>query len=204
MMKILIVDDHPLTRSGLREVLRGLDEQVDVTEAGSASAALALLDGGASPDLLVLDISLGDMSGVEVLRRLHGRHADVPVVVLSGIEDPSLVEEVLALGAAGFIPKASGAEVIVAALKLVLAGEVYVPSRMQRGHPKLGITPRQAQVLQLMVEGRSNKEIGQALDLAEQTVKAHMTEILRALEVRSRTQAVTVAARYGFRPRESR
>jgi DNA-binding NarL/FixJ family response regulator len=203
-MKVLIVDDHPLMRSSLRSVVSGLDEQVDVAEAESASAALALLDDGASPDLLLLDVSLGDMSGIEVLKRLHGRHADVPVVVVSGIEDPPLVEQVLALGAAGFIPKASGADVMVAALKLVLAGEVYIPPRMQRAHPKLGITPRQAQVLQLMVEGRSNKEIGQALDLAEQTVKAHMTEILRALDVRTRTQAMTIAARYGFRPRESR
>jgi DNA-binding NarL/FixJ family response regulator len=204
MMKILIVDDHPLVRSGLREVLRGLDEQACVTEAASAGAALALLDDGASPDLLLLDINLADMSGIEVLKRLHGRHADIPVVVLSGIEDPPLVEQVLALGAAGFIPKAAGAEVIVAALRLVLAGEVYVPSRMPGARPKLGITPRQAEVLQLVLEGLSNKEIGHTLGLAEQTVKAHVTEILRALDVRTRTQAVTAAARYGFRPRVSR
>jgi DNA-binding NarL/FixJ family response regulator len=201
VLKILVVDDHPLIRTGLRELLRGMEERVDVMEASSATAALELLDRGLDADLLLLDINLPDMSGLELLERLGERHADLPVVVLSGDKDRAVMHAAFARGAAGFVHKTSLAELIVPALRLVLAGGIYQPPEMLQPEPAArgpGITPRQHEVLRRMLAGLSNKDIARELALSEATVKAHTTAILRALGVRSRTQAVIVATRLGY------
>lgn len=205
-MKILIVDDHPLVRSGLGGVLKGLEAKVELIEAANGAAALGLAAEHADLDLSLIDLNLPDMNGLELLARLGSLVPDLPVVVLSGAEDPALMRLALDRGALGFLPKTALSEVVVPALRLVLAGGVYVPPQLAAGRgvrPALGVTPRQAEVLQLMLDGKSNKEIARVLDLSEPTVKAHMTAILRALNVRSRTQAMVAAARYGFRPADN-
>jgi DNA-binding NarL/FixJ family response regulator len=205
-MQILVVDDHPLVRAGVREVLKGLDADVKVIEA--ANAALALEQVAANPglDLALIDLNLPDMNGLELLAKLGARTPDLPVVVLSGAEDPALMRLALERGALGFVPKTALSDIIVPALRLVLSGGVYMPPQMltgASGRPALGITPRQGEVLQLMLDGKSNKEIARALELSEPTVKAHMTAILRAFNVRTRAQAMVAAARYGFRSADS-
>jgi DNA-binding NarL/FixJ family response regulator len=207
-MKIMVVDDHALVREGLRHVLQGAAEEVEVLEAGRCTAAFDLA--GLHPDiaLVLLDINLPDMNGLAALDRFGLRHPDVPVIMLSGLEDPGVMRKCFDRGAAGFLPKSSMSEVLLQAVRLVLAGGTYVPPEMlgaaalhTPAADVLNITPRQHDVLQLIVDGLSNKEIARELDLSEQTVKAHVTMILRALQVDTRTQVVVAVTRLGLIPR---
>jgi DNA-binding NarL/FixJ family response regulator len=207
-MRILVVDDHPLVREGLRQLVAGLEDGVEVIEASRADAALQALDEHPDLDLALLDLNLPDGDGLAVLAEFGRRAPDLPVVILSGVQDPVLMRAALDKGAAGFIPKSALSQVIVPALKLVLAGGVYVPPEMLGGRAipggmdgasgESGLTARQRQVLDLLVSGKSNKEIAAALQLSEPTVKAHVVAVYRALQVRTRAQAVAAAARRGL------
>jgi DNA-binding NarL/FixJ family response regulator len=207
-MRILVVDDHPLVREGLRQLVAGLEDGVEVIEASRADAALQALDEHPDLDLALLDLNLPDGDGLAVLAEFGRRAPDLPVVILSGVQDPVLMRAALDKGAAGFIPKSALSQVIVPALKLVLAGGVYVPPEMLGGRAipggmdgaagESGLTARQRQVLDLLVAGKSNKEIAAALQLSEPTVKAHVVAVYRALQVRTRAQAVAAAARRGL------
>jgi DNA-binding NarL/FixJ family response regulator len=203
-MKVLVVDDHPLVREGMRHLLAGLDGHPEVLEAPDAAAALRVLEGNPDLDLALLDLNLPDSDGLAVLAEFGRRAPDLPVVILSGVQDAALMRAALDKGAAGFIPKSALSQLIVPALKLVLAGGVYVPPEMlpgrgmgvAAGDPEL--TARQQQVLRLLVAGKSNKEIAAALQLSEPTVKAHVVAVFRALQVRTRAQAVAAATRRGL------
>jgi DNA-binding NarL/FixJ family response regulator len=197
LLKILVVDDHPLIRAGLRELLRGLDEPAEIVEAGRAGAALEMLAQGLNPDLLLLDINLPDMSGLDMLEQLGAANADLPVVVLSGTDDRAVMRAAFARGASGFVHKAALSEIIVPALKLVLAGGIYQPPEAP-APAAIGITARQQEVLRRMLAGMTNKSIARDLGVTEPTVKTHVTAILRALGVRTRTQAVIAASRFGY------
>lgn len=202
-MNILVVDDHPLVREGLRHLLAGLEGGATVLEASGAEAALRALADYPDLDLVLLDHQLPDRDGLSLLAELGRRAPALPVVMLSGVRDPALVRATLDAGAAGFIPKSSISQVIIPALKLVLAGGVYVPAEIvsgaagsARGVPQL--TARQREVLDLIVEGNSNKEIASTLQLSEPTVKGHVVAVFRALGVRTRTQAIAAATRMGL------
>jgi DNA-binding NarL/FixJ family response regulator len=215
-MKILVVDDHPLILEALKQVLRDLDPEIDVLEARDAQQAVdqALMH----PDLslVLLDLALPRKHGFELLSELREASPDVPVVVLSASEDRDTVLRAINDGAMGFIPKTSRTDVLLAALRLVFTGGVYLPSSAfaaqvgivseprvpapaVRSPREVGLTERQAQVLALLVQGKSNKLICRALDLAEGTVKIHVTAILRALNVTNRTEAVVAVSRLGLR-----
>ena len=214
-MKVLVVDDHPLVREGVRFALASLQSDVEVMEAGDSGEALDLA--GRHPDLglVILDLGLPGMPGLAVLEELRQRGCSATVVVLSGSCERSDVIAALNAGATGFIPKLSSREVMLHALRLVLAGGVYVPPQalgMLEGPggiaasgptPKslqqLGLSERQQQVLALIAQGKPNKVIAADLSIAEPTVKAHITEILRALQVTNRSQAMIVARRFGIR-----
>lgn len=216
-MKVLVVDDHPLICEALRQVLRALDRNIELLEASNGERALAEADRSDSLDLILLDLALPDADGFEVLRELRERHPSFPVVVLSASENADIVIRALDTGAMGFIPKTSSNEVLLGALRLVLSGGVYLPAEVLRhasspalapkaaartaepGYRDLGLTERQAQVLGLMVQGMPNKLICRELDLAEGTVKIHVTAILKALGVASRTQAVIAVGKLGLR-----
>lgn len=209
-MKILVVDDHALVREGLRQVLKGLAERVEVLEAARCSVAFELAAAHPDLELVLLDLGLPDLNGLDALDHFGLHLADVPVIVLSGTDDPGLMRASFSRGAAGFIPKSSLSDVLISALRLVLAGGTYVPSELLDDRPPappvrsgsaLAITDRQHDVLQLLVDGCSNKEIARRLAISEQTVKAHVTSILRALEVSSRARAAVAARRYGVSPR---
>jgi DNA-binding NarL/FixJ family response regulator len=216
-MKFLVIDDHSLIREALRNVLGELKRGATVLEAADyAQAAQALRD---HPDvgLILLDLGLPDRDGFEVLAELREHHPAISVVVLSARNDRDNVVKALNLGALGFIPKSARREVMLGALNLVFAGGVYIPpdilerddaasavsARATSSPPDLspadaGLTERQLEVLALMRQGKSNKAICRALDLAEPTVKNHVTAILKALKASNRTEAVIRAERLGW------
>lgn len=212
-MKILVVDDHALVREGLCQVLKGLEEQgepVEVLEAAHCARAFELAALHRDLDLVLLDYHLPDMNGLEALQVFGKMHPELPVVMLSGSVNPQIMRQVLAKGAAGFVTKAGKSNELLAVLRLVLAGEVYIPPELlaatgqpcehksDAGHASPLFTPRQEEVLNLLLEGRSNKEISQKLQLAEETTKNHVTAVLRALGVKTRIQAVLAAGRHGY------
>jgi DNA-binding NarL/FixJ family response regulator len=219
-MKILVVDDHQLIREGLRPVLERLGavgEDVSVLEAASYEEAIVYADSHPDLDLVLLDLRLPNVSGFAALVDLQERHPDVPVVIMSGEDDPAVVRGTFDRGALGFLPKSSPSHVILNALRLVLAGGTYVPREimsaiaspdpassmpppMEEGQARgLGITPRQADVLALLLAGKSNKIICRELNLAEGTVKNHVAAVLKALNVTTRVQAVIAAAKLGIK-----
>jgi DNA-binding NarL/FixJ family response regulator len=215
-MKILMVDDHHLIREGMRPVLERLSakEEVQVFEAETFDAAVTMASSHPDLDLVLLDLRLPGIDGFEALEGLQGRFPGLPVVLMSGEDDPSLVRGALDRGALGYIPKSSNTEVILNALRLVLSGGTYVPPEaIGRGAPappkaaaspadvasRLGITPRQAEVLVLLLAGKSNKVISRELNLAESTVKNHIAAVFRALDVTTRLQAVLAASKLGIK-----
>ncbi len=248
-MKILLIDDHPLILSALQAVIQAVNAQVHVTGVGSAAAARAAMQGAADWDLVLLDLSLGDANGFELLTELRGRYPEVPVVVISASERTSDVIRAIDGGAMGFVPKSTATAELHEALRLVMGGAMYVPPFMlgldlkkvreqaaaeaaqeaamggRFGHDaplgagarpdvhqqvptmeQLGLTPRQAEVLGLLLQGLPNKLIARQLNLSVETVKDHVAAVLRALNVSSRTQAVLAVSqmtqgRGGFVPR---
>jgi len=207
MLKILVVDDHALVREGLRQVLKGLDEQLEVLEASQCSRAFELAAAHPDLDLVLLDYQLPDMNGVEALAVFGQRHPELPVVVISGSVDPRIVRQVMGLGAVGFIAKASLSSELLTILRSVLEGQIYVPAEFLASDTALDqidapggpqLTSRQHEVLGLMLAGCSNKEISVTLDLSDETIKNHVSAVLRAFGVQTRTQAVLAATECGY------
>jgi DNA-binding NarL/FixJ family response regulator len=216
-MKVLLVDDHPLILSALQAMIQELDPDVNVTAVGSAGAARSALAADANFDLVLLDLQLGDASGFDVLVEMRKAHPALPVVVISASDRASDVIQAIDLGAMGFVPKRASNDTLVDALRLVMAGGIYVPAMHLGGSQagpgnrsaspaiplaetatyqvtpsfeELGLTPRQADVLTQLLQGKPNKEIARRLGLSVETVKDHVQAVLRALGVSSRTQAV--------------
>ena len=210
-MKILLLDDHALIRDALRGVLAELVEGARILEASDCRHALRLVEENADLELILLDLNLPDRNGFEVLADLRRRYPTISVVVLSAFHDRENVLRALDLGALGFIPKSAPREVMANALRLVLAGGIYVPpealasAATRTAKPvrpfspaDVGLTERQIEVLSLMMRGKSNKAISRRLDMAEPTVKHHVTAILRALKATNRTEAVIVVGEFGW------
>lgn len=216
-MKILVVDDHPLIREALKQVLSTLASDIQVLEAQTAKEGFAVAEAHPDLHLILLDLSLPGEDGLESLPLLRERAPQVPVVVFSANDHPDVVRRAIDAGAMGFIPKTSSNALLVNALRFVLAGGVYLPLEVLRqpssessgfaeaatggssGLRRLGLTQRQAQVLALLVQGKSNKLICRELDLAEGTVKVHVAAVLKALGVANRTQAVLAVSRLGIK-----
>jgi DNA-binding NarL/FixJ family response regulator len=213
-LKALIVDDHPLIQEAVTNVLQGLDPATQVAVAADCDSGLAQAATLPGLDLVVLDLNLPGLAGIPALKRWRSKWPAVPIVVLSALNDPATVLAAIQAGAAGYITKSSSNEVMRQALRLVLAGGKYLPPELlaqpgtlsasaerrlpMRGTPALGLTDRQLAVLRLLAKGAPNKLICRELGLAERTVKAHVTAVLRALNVSSRTQAAVEAVRQGL------
>jgi DNA-binding NarL/FixJ family response regulator len=209
-MKILVVDDHVLIRDALRSLLKDVKQDAIILEASDSRQAMELVNEHADLGLILLDLNLPDRDGFSVLADLREAYPAISVVVLSGQQDRNSVVKALDLGALGYIPKSGQREVMLSALQLVFAGGIYIPPEILMhgestlptavqpvagGRPltrpsDLGLTERQLDVLALMMQGKSNKAICRVLDLAEPTVKNHVTAILKALKVTNRTEAV--------------
>lgn len=210
MLKILVVDDHALVREGLCQVLKGLDEVVEVLQAPDCTQAFQLADLHPDFDLVLLDFHLPDMNGLEALGVLGKSHPELPVVILSGSYNLQIVRKVMKSGAAGFIAKSGVSTELLSALKLVLAGEVYTPTDLLLSmaaptqgqpndeEPSLPLTTRQEEVLQLLMDGLANKEISRVLNLSAETTKNHVTAVLRHFGVKTRVQAVIAATDQGY------
>lgn len=204
-MKLLIVDDHPLLRAGVAACLQTLGPDVEVLEAADAEQALAAVHAHADIACCLMDLVLGARSGLEALRQLHGVRPRLPALMLSASEDPGHVRAALAAGARGYCPKSAGYNTLVAALRVVLAGEVYVPPLMaSAATPEYAVpveaplTERQLEVLRLLCQGDPNKVIARKLATQESTVKAHVSAIFRALGVVNRAQAIRAAQLAGL------
>ena len=217
-MRILVVDDHPLMAEALGLAMRTLDRTTEVESAGDLRAALERAT-QVSFDLCLLDLALPGCSGLEALERMRESLPALPVVVVSGSDDPASVLAALDLGAMGYIPKTSPREVLLGAVRLVASGGIYVPvealktrEAAQLALPAsasgvagagtaadLGLTSRQWEVLELLLKGLPNKLIARKLDISENTTKIHVSAVLRALGVATRTQALIAANRLGLR-----
>lgn len=215
-MKILVVDDHVLIRDAMRSVLLEVDTTATIYEAQSTREAAALIAKHPDLALALLDLSLPDGQGFDLLADLRSSHPSMAIVMLSASNDRDTVLKCLDAGAQGFIAKTATRDVLLGALRLVLAGGVYIPPEVLTRPPEvsrpksaiddrarptpadLGLTGRQLDVLALIMQGKSNKLICRELNLAEPTVKNHVSAILKALAVNNRTEAVVAVTSLGW------
>lgn len=212
-MQVLIVDDHPLFRDALKSTVSGAFPDAVTVDAVSLDNAVEILEEISSIDLALFDLGMPDVHGFEGLLQLRKRFPRLPILIVSGLEDRDIVQRALEYGAAGFVPKSAGKEAIAAAIVEVMQGSVYVPANMDvydAAQPDVeednfeeklnSLTLQQLRVLGMLREGMLNKQIAAELSISPTTVKAHVSEILRKLEVGSRTQAVIAASRIDFTP----
>ena len=209
-LKLLIVDDHPLLRDGLASILRQAEPSTQILQARDAQEGLALVDQHADLDVVILDLMMPGLGGLPAISEFGRKRPGLPVIVLSASEDRRDARKALALGARGYVAKSASQHTLLAAIQRVLSGDRYIPSpiftridasarpedRTSGGAVRL--TDRQIDVLRLLSEGRSNKEIALALILSEKTVKVHITAVFRALNVVNRTQAAIVGRETGL------
>ncbi|MGB1092186.1 MAG: response regulator [Oceanobacter sp.] len=215
--KLLIADDHPLFREAIAGVIRNRYPHADIIEAENLEGAAAIAEEQGELDLILLDLNMPGMNGLNGLIQLRNESPDIPVVIISAEEEKSVVLQAMTYGAVGFIIKSLPREKMTQALEQVLAGQVYLPSdvirsnddgrsrqkRMQEDNqipPEMlnSLTRRQLLVLERMASGESNKQIAYNLSIAETTVKAHVSAILRKLGVHNRIQAVLAASHVDF------
>src|SRR5213080_823442 len=214
-MRILIVDDHALVRRGMTYVVKEGFPDADVVEAESSAAALEAMRAGAA-DLALVDVRMPDLDGLELLRAIRAEWAEMPVIMISTYENAPYVKRALADGAAGYLLKDATPEDLAQAINVAKSGSgnVLSPRVIQNlfddqdsvganGHSRrneYSLTQREHDILALLAEGRSNREIAQGLYLSEKTVKAHLAAIFRKLGVTNRTQAAMMAVQMGVGP----
>lgn len=210
-MKVLLADDHALFREGVRLVLESLvDGPLEVVEVSDFIQALAAIRSGLEVDIGLVDLNMPGMDGFSGIEALRRAAPDLHMVVVSASQNPQDVRRALDAGAHGYITKNSSSAAMLNAIRSVLSGEIVIspgidvpdgiPSSASEGGEALkqALTPRQRDVLAMLRQGKSNKEIARDLDLAEITVKLHVTAILRALGVENRTQAAILAGKMGL------
>ncbi len=205
MQTILIVDDHPLYREGMMSALRAQMGDVEVLGADSAEEGLQVLVGNPEIDLVLIDVRLPGMDGFAALAAYGARFPTVSRMLVSGSDEPNYLKRAFEAGASGFLPKSMSVGEVTAAIRRVLEGGVYVPKDTApapiEGSPQdpvARLTLRQFEVLRLLGEGYTNKEIARTLEITERTAKAHVAAIFEALDADNRTQAVLAAQRRGY------
>lgn len=218
-MKVLLVDDHALMREGLALLFEERFPGVELVSASDLALAKAALADHGDIELVVLDLGLPDVNGFDGLRTLRKSAREIPIVLMSGDDRPETILSAMDHGASGFIPKTSRGGAIEQALRIVLDGGIYLPPELRRSVAQapavgsrvsavelqemlvesLGLSPRQVDVLRLLVLGHSTKAISRELGVAESTIKTHLIGLFRKLDVNSRTQAIITATRLGFR-----
>ena len=207
----LIVDDHPLFLEALQRAIKSVVSGAETVEAMSIEAAKSALQGRTRFDVVLLDLSMPGTRGFDGLLELRSLYPKLPIVVVSALEDPRIIHEVMSYGAAGFIAKSVGRDELAAALRTVMEGSVTLPTGYSPPPPQAergvkgdlaqrlkALTPKQLSVLKMLRQGLLNKQIAHELQIEETTVKAHVSEILRKLNVSSRTQAVIEAQKIDF------
>jgi two-component system, NarL family, response regulator len=200
-IKILIVDDHPVVRIGIAAIIDTCPDMTTVAQSSTAEEAIKLFDLHL-PDITLMDLRLPGMSGVAAIRRIRASHPEARIIVLTTYEGDEDIHQALEAGARGYLIKGMSREVLLHAIIRVHGGSQFLPPTVTRAlearSKDSALSARERQVLVLIVSGKSNKEIGSALGIAEATVKCHVTEILSHLQVSDRTQAVVTALRRGL------
>lgn len=208
-MKTLLADDHPLMREGVRQVLAQLEPPVEIIDAHDYPSLFAQTAQHPDLDLALVDLNMPGFVGMQGIAQYRSRFPDIPLVVLSASESPHDIRSALDSGALGYIPKAASTATMLAALRQVLAGDLYVPACLGDHSDGLhtvapadfaalqhsGLTARQLEVARLLAQGCANKAIAGMLALSEGTVKVHIAAIFRALNVTNRTEAVLAIQR---------
>jgi len=205
-LHLVIADDHPLFRGALREAVLGRHADAAIEEVGTFDDLTALLERDTDFDLILLDLTMPGARGFSGLIYLRAQYTAIPVVVVSGNEEPAVIRRCLDLGASGFIPKTMGVGHMRDAVAGVLKGDTFVPpdiSLTTKADVETDaiiarlatLTPQQVRVLMMLSEGRLNKQIAYELSVSEATVKAHVSAILQKLGVESRTQAVIAVSK---------
>lgn len=215
-MKYLIVDDHALITGALSLMLEDRDPEAEVHTAATAREALDLVNRESDADLLILDLSMPDVTGTELMEEIVRMQPMLKILVVSGLADQESIMRVLQLGAAGFVPKSLDTEMLGNAIDFVLKGGVFIPSKLLTESQRVGfftrtaahlkssaeepvhLTERQKDVLALLAQGAPIKRICRELDLSEGTVKTHVAAIYRAFGASNRTEALLAARRAGF------
>jgi DNA-binding NarL/FixJ family response regulator len=213
--EVVIVDDHPLYRAALTEAVSAACPEGRFHEAGSVASMFDTLEQHPNADLLLLDLNLPDAHGFSALAYLRGSYPQLPVIVVSAMDDSATVHQAMAYGAQGFLSKSADAASILECVQAVLRGDVVLPSghrdetvespdsvALDVAERLAQLTPQQFRVLSMLCSGRLNKQIAHELQVAEATVKAHMTAIMRKLGAANRTQVVLLAARLTLHPDE--
>jgi len=208
-LRILLIDDHRMFLDGMRLILSQLSEQIE--SMGSAREALDKLAGGARFDIILTDLKMPGLDGLSFLQALHARRLFIPTIVISGSDEPATISSALEQGAQGYLPKSAHSARIIEAIHKVLAGEIYVAPELPyeisevpdsesgtANFPGLKLTRRQAEVLKLVADGLSNKDIALTLDISEATIKSHLNSIFQSLQVRNRTACVKRAGELGL------
>ncbi|EEA94469.1 Transcriptional regulatory protein DegU [Pseudovibrio sp. W64] len=202
--RFIIADDHPLFRGAMRQTIEKQFASVKIIEAGSLDEVTAALDREEDVDMILLDLSMPGMRGFSGLMYLRAQYVGVPIVVVSGTEDPTTIRSAIEFGASGYIPKSLGIDVIQDGVSVVLEGGVWIPPDIdlntvdeatKMAQRLASLTPQQVRVLMMLSQGLLNKQIAYELSVSEATVKAHVSAILQKLGVESRTQAVIAAAK---------
>ena len=205
-MKILHADDHSLFREGLVFFLKLLDAQVVALEAGNFQATLDKLALEWPVDLLLLDLEMPGMGGIDGFTTIHRRYPGLPITIVSGVNDMRLVRSLIDSGARGFIPKLASSERLMDALRRILRGEIYLPEELFVAGTKAvtlsdhasTLTARQQEILALLAEGLPNKRIANTLGVTEGTIKQHLKDLFKRLGAANRTQAVRQARHLGL------
>jgi len=206
-LKTLLADDHPLMREGVRQVLSQLEPSVEIIDAHDYPSLFAQTAAHADLDLAVVDLNMPGFVGMQGITQFRNRFPDIPLVVLSASESPHDIRSALEAGALGYIPKATSTAVMLAALRQVLSGDLYMPTCLGDGGlhtvapvdfedlQHSGLTARQLEVARLLAQGCANKAIAGMLAMSESTVKVHIAAIFRAFKVTNRTEAVLAIQR---------
>ncbi len=214
-INIALIDDHRMFLDGLREVINSLSPDYTCQSYASPRHAISEIENGRIFDLIVSDFVMEEMNGIALILALKARQCNVPVLIVSGIDTLPPVEKVLQNGAMGFVPKSAPTEVLAKAIGTALKGNVFLPPELwsviekspssprvptpQTGSDEAGlIGPRQIEVLKLVAEGYSNKRISDVLAISENTVKTHIKQIFRQLNVTRRTACVSKAQSLGL------
>ncbi len=205
-IKVLLVDDHAVVRSGLSAFLMAFEDLELIAEASSGEQAVALCN-RFRPDVVLMDLKMPGIGGAEATRRIRENWPNIQVVALTSFKERELVESVLEAGAIGYLLKNISADELAAAVRAAAAGEPTLASeaaqvliQSTRSGPRLGfdLTDRERDVLELMVEGKNNPDIAEALMVSRSTVKFHVSNILSKLHAESRTEAVALAVQHNL------
>jgi DNA-binding NarL/FixJ family response regulator len=209
-MKILLADDHPLVREGVRQVLAQLEPPVEILDAHDYPSLFARAARHSDLDLALVDLNMPGFAGTQGITQFCNRFPDIPLMVLSASESPHDVRHALEAGALGYIPKAASTAVMLAAVRQVLSGGIYVPTGLSGLHPvgptgfgalqHSGLTVRQLEVARLLAQGCANKTIADMLAMSESTVKVHIAAIFRVFNASNRTEAVLAIQRLPHAP----